>query len=279
MPTEKTYAELKAEIDAGIRVNGNREITPPIHNAIETDLAFSFLNKKDGGTLQQIIKYVSHPVFNDDLQIVDKKYIDDALLNLEGYLIQGENILTEDLIFDGPYNIGFGGEPFGKVHFILPNDTSPLSKTQWTGVDVVFGEDGNQGKALGVSYTNSSSAINLNFLEPSVQWLASQLNAKQFAFYSSGVKLGLFQDFLGMVCINTDTPASGALLTIRGSDDSDDDYQLRTFNASAMEIFHLRNDGRVFVNGELVVPDINIPGSFVRITAGSTTGIVITPVI
>ncbi len=47
MAGEKTRAELDAQIDAGIRVNGNKEITPPIHNAIEKAITNSYVNKKD----------------------------------------------------------------------------------------------------------------------------------------------------------------------------------------------------------------------------------------
>ncbi len=46
MAGEKTQAELDAQIDAGIRVNGNKEITPPIHNAIEKAITNSHINKK-----------------------------------------------------------------------------------------------------------------------------------------------------------------------------------------------------------------------------------------
>lgn len=40
----KTDAELKTQVDAVIKINGNREITPPLHNAIETNIIDSKLN-------------------------------------------------------------------------------------------------------------------------------------------------------------------------------------------------------------------------------------------
>jgi hypothetical protein len=40
----KTDVELKTQVDAVIVVNGNREITPPLHNSIETNIIDSKLN-------------------------------------------------------------------------------------------------------------------------------------------------------------------------------------------------------------------------------------------
>jgi hypothetical protein len=176
---------------------------------------------------------------------------------------QGYNSLSEPLILDSN-KIGFGGAPSGLAHFVLPNDAAPLSKTSWTGVDVVFGQQGLAGKALGVSYTSGTNTINMNFLEPTVQWLNGQLNFGSLGFYSGGGALGFHQNQFGQIGINTNTSASGALLTIRGSDDSNDDYQLRTFNDSGDEIFSLRNDKVVSINGDCIVNDgdLDLNGNF-----------------
>ena len=86
MAGEKTYAQLKAQIDAGIRVNGNREVTPPIHNAIETDLANSLLNKKDGGTIEAVLSYFAEYVLADRKQIAHVGYVDDAVASVVGFI-------------------------------------------------------------------------------------------------------------------------------------------------------------------------------------------------
>lgn len=94
MAGEKTYIELAALIDAGIKVNGNREITPPIHNAIEKAISNSSLNKKDGGTIESIIKYITDPTFTDDKQIVTKKYVDDSISGITSVNLNfGNNLL------------------------------------------------------------------------------------------------------------------------------------------------------------------------------------------
>lgn len=250
MANEKTQVEIDAAVDAAIKVNGNREITPPLHNAIEKMLSNSNLNKKDGGILQALAFYNSAFSLTDPLTLVYKSYVDDLITALNA-LTQGTNTLTEPLILQGD-KIGFGGTPSGLAHFVLPNDPSPLSKTTWTDVDVVFGEEGATGKALGVSYTTGTSTINMNFLEPSVQWLNAQFNFGTIGFYSGGGVLGFYQNNLGKIGINTGSLASGSLLTIRGTDDSNDDYQLRTFDSSGNEIFTLRNDKVISTNGNPV---------------------------
>jgi hypothetical protein len=99
MANEKTQAELDAQIDAGIRVNGNREITPPIHNAIDKAIVNSSLNKKGGGILQALAFYSSAFSLSDPLSLVYKSYVDDLITALDA-LTQGTNTLTEDLVFN-----------------------------------------------------------------------------------------------------------------------------------------------------------------------------------
>jgi hypothetical protein len=86
----KTNAELKSQIDTIIKVNGNREITPPKHNSILTNVIDSYLNKSDGGVLSAMISYSYNPLFNSDYQIIHKKYVDDAFAGLvTGLTYQG----------------------------------------------------------------------------------------------------------------------------------------------------------------------------------------------
>lgn len=279
--TIKTNAQLQAQIDAGIKANGNREITPAIHNAIEQNIVASKLNIRDGGNVIEVLTgYTTDLTPSDYKHLTPKKYVDDlaaAYLPLAGGAMSGNITFANALGIDsttlgdtlniGATNalilkigragattvvvnkIGFGGTPSAAAHFILPNDPTPLGKTAWTDVDVIFGQIGTNGKALGVSYTTATNTINLNFLEPSVQWLNAQFNFGSLGFYSGGGVLGFYQSALGKVGINTSSLASGALLTIRGTDNSNDDYQLRTFDFSGSEIFTLRNDRRIMANG------------------------------
>lgn len=95
MANEKTQAELDAQIDAGIKVNGNREITPPIHNAIEKAIVNSNLNKKDGGILQALAFYNTAFSLTDPLTLVYKSYVDNLVTALNA-LVQGINTLAEN---------------------------------------------------------------------------------------------------------------------------------------------------------------------------------------
>lgn len=138
MAGEKTYAEISAQIVAGIRVNGNKEITPPIHAAIEEALANSNLNKKDGGlVMQALFGYSTLLTPTDDKHIVHKKYVDDLISGVvSGTFAQGGNSFTDhaelgtndtfDLLFR-TNNLNRGGiNSAGKWMFGL---TNPLAST------------------------------------------------------------------------------------------------------------------------------------------------------
>jgi hypothetical protein len=78
MAGEKTQIEIDAQIDAGIKVNGNKEITPPIHNAIEKALSNSYVNKKDGGkVMQSLFGQSTYIAPTDDEHYTPKKYVSD----------------------------------------------------------------------------------------------------------------------------------------------------------------------------------------------------------
>lgn len=79
MATKKTDAELYAQILAGIKVNGNREITPEIHKAIEDNMVASKLSLEDGGIVEAVIQYISELTLTDRKDIVYKGYVDDAV--------------------------------------------------------------------------------------------------------------------------------------------------------------------------------------------------------
>lgn len=100
MANEKTQVEIDAAVDAAIKVNGNREITPPLHNAIEKMLSNSNLNKKDGGILQALAFYNSAFSLTDPLTLVYKSYVDDLITALNA-ITQGTNTLTVPLILNG----------------------------------------------------------------------------------------------------------------------------------------------------------------------------------
>jgi hypothetical protein len=81
----KTNVELKAQIDADIKANGNREITPAKHNSIETNIIDSYLNIKDGGNVVQVLTgYSTDLTPSDDKHFTPKKYISDTFVPLAG---------------------------------------------------------------------------------------------------------------------------------------------------------------------------------------------------
>jgi len=80
MAGEKTQVQIDAQIDAGIRVNGNKEITPPIHNAIEKAITNSYLNKKDGGMVVEVLAgYTTELTPSDNKHWTPKRYVDDKI--------------------------------------------------------------------------------------------------------------------------------------------------------------------------------------------------------
>lgn len=74
---KRTDAELQAQIDAGIRTNGNKEITPPIHNSIEQNIVKSKISKKDGGlVVDALLGYSVTLVPTDPKHFTPKEYVD-----------------------------------------------------------------------------------------------------------------------------------------------------------------------------------------------------------
>lgn len=91
---KKTDAELNAQIDAGIKTNGNREITPPIHNSIEQNLVASKISKSDGGlVVDALLGYSADLIITDPRHFIPKKYVDDLLSSLANIfeLLDGTN--------------------------------------------------------------------------------------------------------------------------------------------------------------------------------------------
>jgi hypothetical protein len=83
----KTDVQLKAQVDTVIKVNGNREITPPLHNSIETNIIDSKLNIAGGNVLLALLGYSTELTPSDDKHLTTKKYVDDAdalLVPLDG---------------------------------------------------------------------------------------------------------------------------------------------------------------------------------------------------
>jgi hypothetical protein len=76
----KTKAQLKAGTDAIIKVNGNREITPPLDNSLRTDLIDSMLNIVDGGNvIVALTGYTTDLTPSDNKHFTPKKYVDDSI--------------------------------------------------------------------------------------------------------------------------------------------------------------------------------------------------------
>lgn len=85
--TKKTDAELQVQIDAGIKTNGNKEITPPIHNSIEQNIVTSKISKKDAGlVVDNLLGYSTILTPSDDKHFATKKYVDDSAAAGDKYL-------------------------------------------------------------------------------------------------------------------------------------------------------------------------------------------------
>jgi hypothetical protein len=81
----KTKAQLKAGTDAVIKVNGNREITPPLDNSLRTDVIDSMLNIADGGNvLGALTGYTTELTPTDNKHLTPKKYVDDTFIDQSG---------------------------------------------------------------------------------------------------------------------------------------------------------------------------------------------------
>lgn len=84
MATIKSDAELNAQIDSVIKVNNNKEITPPLDNGLRKNIVASKLSIKDGGNvLQKLVGYVANLTPTDNKHLTPKKYVDDKLLATE----------------------------------------------------------------------------------------------------------------------------------------------------------------------------------------------------
>jgi hypothetical protein len=127
----KTNVELKTQIDAGIKVNGNREITPAIHNSIETNIIDSFLNIKDGGLVVQVLAgYSSVLTPSDNKHFTPKKYVDDLVSantydDTPVFYKDGSRSMTDNVTFA---NVGDG---------IVWSDGSSIKNNLFGGIDVV----------------------------------------------------------------------------------------------------------------------------------------------
>jgi hypothetical protein len=82
----KTNAELTAQNDAYIRVNGNREITPPKHNEFNKNVVDSFLNIKDGGQVVQVqAGYSSALALTNPTSFVYKSWVENLVSSYGSY--------------------------------------------------------------------------------------------------------------------------------------------------------------------------------------------------
>src|SRR6478736_6157372 len=99
--TIKTDTELLSQVQAGIKVNGNGEITPLIHKSIEDNIIASKLSIKDGGlVVQSLTGYSSLLTPTDNKHWVHKKYVDDSIgaIDFTPYLPKS---LSDTFIFVG----------------------------------------------------------------------------------------------------------------------------------------------------------------------------------
>lgn len=97
----KNKATLKSNTDTIIKVNGNREITPPLDNGLRTDMIDSMVNIVNGGlVMQQPLGLYVYAVPVDDREFATKKYIDDSIA-IDGSLffkLDGNTVGSEKFI-------------------------------------------------------------------------------------------------------------------------------------------------------------------------------------
>ena len=83
---QKTKIELKAQTDSVIRINGNKEITPPKHNELFTNGIDSWLNILDGGLVVALeTGYTSAIALTSPFAFVHKTYVDNLVSGLGTY--------------------------------------------------------------------------------------------------------------------------------------------------------------------------------------------------
>lgn len=182
-----TLAQLNALIDAGIKVNNNKEITPPIHNNIEKQLALANLNKKDGGTIEALVSYLNEYTLTDRKNFAFRGYVDDAdaqvLQDAKDYTdSEIAAIPTPDLsalwnlsgnVFDSRKKLGSTSGNFG-FDFVKENTVfGGLSDTaKWFfGTTSAFADtdfsargSGNTSASYGLQVQNSDNSASLGWL-------------------------------------------------------------------------------------------------------------------
>jgi hypothetical protein len=75
----KTDVQLKSNTDTVIVVNGNREITPPLDNALRTDIIDSKINVNGGNVVVSLLGYTTELTPSDNKHFAPKKYVDDEI--------------------------------------------------------------------------------------------------------------------------------------------------------------------------------------------------------
>ena len=106
-------------------------------------------------------------------------------------------------------NVGIGTTtPVGKLNVALPADSNG-NVASWSSNQVVFTRGGTStSQGLGFSVHDVDNSATISSLTPAVTWSDLNYRAKNHAFYSNGVTLGIYQNISGNVGIGTTGPGA-----------------------------------------------------------------------
>jgi hypothetical protein len=190
----KTDVQLKANTDAVVVVNGNREITPPLDNALRTDIIDSKVNVNGGNVIVGLVGYTTELTPSDNKHLATKKYVDDSV-NAIPILTEGDgiDITSEEVSLDL--------EGYSTTDPIDITTTQSISLTAAAGFGlngiVAISDD------LTLSNLTASQLLELNGSKEVISVAKGTAHNKNFGTTAGTVAAGNDTRFLGLVSIYT----------------------------------------------------------------------------